>query len=284
MRYVFGDCTLDPECYELQRAGVRIPLRPKVLRLLAYLIAHRDRVVLKDELIAHLWPNQFIGDTALKSCMMTVRKAVGDEGRTQRIIQTFHGHGYRFVAEVTLEDQPPPAYAPLPTLSKGSPSPVPSVETVPDPGTITRPPTAGILEQEHKQVTALWCTLAHATTLATHLGPEAMHSLMQKVLALAQGTMQRYEGTITQYLGDGFLALFGAPVAHEDHARRAVLAALELHQRLRTYRTDLAWPESATIAACIGLHTGPVVVGCLDNDPQRLYTAVGTTTHLTRAC
>ena len=101
-----------------------------------------------------------------------------------------------------------------------------------------------------------------------------MHRLMQQVLALAQDTMQRYEGTITQYLGDGFLALFGAPVAHEDHARRAVLAALELHQRLHTYRTELAVPESATIAACIGLHTGPVVVGYLDNDPQRLYIAI----------
>ena len=70
--------------------------------------------------------------------------------------------------------------------------------------------------------------LAHATRLATHLGPEVMHNLMHEVLTVAQRTMQRYEGTITQYLGDGFLALFGAPVAHEDHARRAVLAALEL--------------------------------------------------------
>src|SRR5437899_2142689 len=84
MRYVFGDYTLDPECYELRRGGVRLPLRPKVFELLAYLIAHRDRVVLKDEIVEHLWPNQFIGDTALKSCILTARKAMGDTGRSQR--------------------------------------------------------------------------------------------------------------------------------------------------------------------------------------------------------
>jgi class 3 adenylate cyclase/tetratricopeptide (TPR) repeat protein len=141
-------------------------------------------------------------------------------------------------------------------------------------------PIGHTLEQEHKQVTVLLCTLAHAATLAMQLGPEAMHSLMQEVFALAQHTMQRYEGTITQYMGDGFLALFGAPVAHEDHARRAVLAALELQQRLRDCRVGLALPQSAALAVCIGLHTGPVVVGYLGSDPQRLYTAVGETTHV----
>jgi predicted ATPase len=105
-----------------------------------------------------------------------------------------------------------------------------------------------------------------------------MHTLMHEVLAVAQRIMQRYEGTITQYLGDGLLALFGAPVAHEDHARRAVLAALELQQRLRLCHTDLTLPQDVTTAVCLGLHTGPVVVGYLDSDPPRLYTAVGETT------
>lgn len=280
MRYVFGDCVLDTECYELHRAGVRIPLRRKVFQLLAYLIAHRDRAVVKDELVAHLWPEQFVGDAGLKSCIMAARKAVGDAGRRQRIIQTLHGHGYRFVAAVTLEDQEPPARAALSELSGTAAPRAATGETVPDPNTAVRHPLAQTLEREHKQVTVFWCTLAHAPALAAQLGPEAMHSLMQAVLAFAQRTVQRYEGTITQYLGDGFLALFGAPVAHEDHARRAVLAALELQQRLRTCPTGLALPPGTTLAACIGLHTGPVVVGYLDNDPQRLYTAVGETSHL----
>ena len=106
-----------------------------------------------------------------------------------------------------------------------------------------------------------------------------MHNLMHEVLTVAQRTMQRYEGTITQYLGDGFLALFGAPVAHEDHARRAVLAALEMQQRLRTCDTGRTLPQDITLAVRIGLHTGPVVVGYLDSDPPRLYTAASETTH-----
>ena len=104
MRYVFGDYTLDTERYELRHAGGRIPLRPKVFQLLVYQLIHRDLVILKDELVEHVWPNQFIGDTALKSCMMTARKAVGDAGRTQRVIPMLHGRGYRFLAPVTSID------------------------------------------------------------------------------------------------------------------------------------------------------------------------------------
>jgi DNA-binding winged helix-turn-helix (wHTH) protein/GGDEF domain-containing protein len=278
MRYVFGDYTLDTECYELRRIGVRIPLRPKVFQLLAYLIAHRDRVAVQDELLAHLWPNQCIGDTALKSCVMAVRKAVGDAGRTQRIIQTFHSHGYRFVAAVTTTEPTPPASAMLPVPSNASSPSAPVVETLPVPPPAISHPVR--LAQEHKHVTVLYCTLTQAPALALRLGPETMHALMQAVFALARRTMQRYEGTITQYLGEGFLVLLGAPVAHEDHARRAILAALELLQGLPTCHTDLALLQDLPLAAYIGLHTGPVVVGYLDSDPQRLYTAVGETAHV----
>jgi len=108
MRYIFGDNTLDTERYELRRTGERIPIRPKIFQLLVYLLTHRDRVVLKEELLASLWPNQFIGDTALKSCIMLARKAVGDCQHPQRMIQTFHGRGYRFVAAVTEASESPP--------------------------------------------------------------------------------------------------------------------------------------------------------------------------------
>jgi class 3 adenylate cyclase/tetratricopeptide (TPR) repeat protein len=124
----------------------------------------------------------------------------------------------------------------------------------------------------------LCCALAEAPTLAARLGPEAMHYLMRDVLALAQDTVQRYEGTLTQVSGDGFLALFGAPVAQEDHARRGVLAALELCQRLRVPNAIRGQPHG--VAVGLGLHTGPVVVGPLAYEPQRPYTAAGDTLHL----
>src|SRR5262245_5961911 len=82
------------------------------------------------------------------------------------------------------------------------------------------------------------------------------------------------------YTGEGFMVLFGAPMAHEDHARRAVLAALELQQRLGTHRPAPPLPPDVSLDACLGIHTGPVVIGPLEGDAQRLYTAVGATIHL----
>jgi len=84
------------------------------------------------------------------------------------------------------------------------------------------------LEGERKQVTVLFCDLANSTPIAERLGPEHMHTLLNRFFELALSEVHRYEGTINQFLGDGFMALFGAPLAHEDHARRTVLAALAL--------------------------------------------------------
>lgn len=119
MPYVFGDCTLDLQCYELHRQGTRIPLRPKVFQMLTFLIEQRHRVVTRDELLAQVWANQCVGDEALTSCVKAARRAVGDSGQAQRVIQTVHGRGLRFVAEVTVTDAPLAAMAvaalPMPT-------------------------------------------------------------------------------------------------------------------------------------------------------------------------
>ena len=114
---VFGDCTLDTQRYELRRGGVRLPLRRKVFQVLVYLLEQRDRVVSRDEVLAQVWPDQYVGEETLTSCVKAVRRAVGDNGRAQRVIQTVHGHGLRFVAEVTVaETAPAPGPAPAPAL------------------------------------------------------------------------------------------------------------------------------------------------------------------------
>ena len=79
MFYVFGDYCLDLQRYELHHTEAPIPLSPKVFQVLAYLVAHRDRVVLKQELLEHLWPEQYVGDAALHSYIMAVRQAIGDK-------------------------------------------------------------------------------------------------------------------------------------------------------------------------------------------------------------
>jgi class 3 adenylate cyclase len=99
------------------------------------------------------------------------------------------------------------------------------------------------LEGERKQVTVLFCDLANSTALAEHIGPEAMHTLLNRFFELALNEVHRYEGTINQFLGDGFMALFGAPIAHEDHARRAVLAAVRLQRTLKEHHAELGAPS-----------------------------------------
>src|SRR5262252_2844496 len=100
MQYLFGDHALDTSRCELRRTGMRIKLRPKVFDVLTYLIAHRDRVISRQELLEQLWPKQFVGAATLNSCIMEARQAIGDTGQTQRLIQTLHGRGYRFVAAI----------------------------------------------------------------------------------------------------------------------------------------------------------------------------------------
>ena len=118
MRYIFGDYVLDTQRSELHHTGVPIKLRRKVLQVLAYLLAHRERVVPKHELLEQLWPDQFVGDEALKSCIKTLRQALGERGRTSRFVRTLHGQGYRFVAAVEVREPLPAEDAP-----RSSPSP-----------------------------------------------------------------------------------------------------------------------------------------------------------------
>jgi class 3 adenylate cyclase/tetratricopeptide (TPR) repeat protein len=140
--------------------------------------------------------------------------------------------------------------------------------------------TRSALEGERKQVTVFFCDLADSTALAERLGPEVMHTLLNRFFALALDEVHRYEGTINQFLGDGFMALFGAPIAHEDHARRAVLAAVGLRQRLQAGPTPLGQPEGVEVAVRMGLNTGLVIVGAIGDNLRMDYTAVGDTTNV----
>src|SRR5919197_3443904 len=118
MRYSFGDYVFDTQRHELHRAGEPIKLRRKVFQVLAYLLAHRERVVPKQELLAQLWPNQFVGEEALTSCIRTLRQALGERGRTRRFLRTLHGEDYRFVGPVeawehlSADFTPPPSGSP----------------------------------------------------------------------------------------------------------------------------------------------------------------------------
>ena len=100
MTFAFGDFELDESLYQLRRRGEVVRLEPKVFDVLAYLVRQRDRVVAKEELLARLWPGEFVSETVLPRCITAARKAVGDDPAAQKVIQTVHGRGYRFVASL----------------------------------------------------------------------------------------------------------------------------------------------------------------------------------------
>src|SRR5439155_13785443 len=119
----FGDVEVDPARFEVRRAGATTPVEPQVFDLLLYLITHRDRVVTKAELLDNLWGDRFVSESALTSRIKAARKAVGDDGREQRVVRTVHGRGYRFVADLaaapvaaTEATAPPPGGAPAQTV------------------------------------------------------------------------------------------------------------------------------------------------------------------------
>ena len=136
------------------------------------------------------------------------------------------------------------------------------------------------MQGERKPVTVLFCDLVNSTALAERLGPDRMHALLSRFFETALAEVHRYEGTVNQFLGDGFMALFGAPLAHEDHARRAVLAALDIRRAVDAQPITLDSGEAVRLVLRMGLHTGFVVVGAIGDNLRMDYTAVGDTTHL----
>jgi class 3 adenylate cyclase/tetratricopeptide (TPR) repeat protein len=190
--------------------------------------------------------------------------------------------GFKFCGEcgTSLTAAPPPAPEPAPPAAPRSPAAPVLHGYTPAHLADQVLQSRAALEGERKQVTVLFCDLVGSTALADRVGPEVMHLLLNRFFELALGEVHRFEGTINQFLGDGFMALFGAPITHEDHARRAVLAALGLQKMLSEHSADLGARHQVSLAVRMGLNTGWVVVGGIGDHLRMDYTAVGDTTNL----
>jgi class 3 adenylate cyclase/tetratricopeptide (TPR) repeat protein len=136
------------------------------------------------------------------------------------------------------------------------------------------------LEGERRQVTVLFADLAGFSALAEQRDPEDVHAIVDRFFEVIATEVHRFEGTINQYTGDGVMALFGAPIAHEDAPRRATHAALAIQQAVRDVSRELAPRLERSLEMRIGLNTGPVVVGKIGDDLRMDYTAVGDTTNV----
>jgi class 3 adenylate cyclase/tetratricopeptide (TPR) repeat protein len=136
------------------------------------------------------------------------------------------------------------------------------------------------LEGERKQVTVLFADLKGSTELIRDLDPEAAQRLLDPALQRMMDAVHRFEGTVNQVLGDGIMALFGAPVAHEDHAVRACYAALAMQAAMRRYAEEVRRSHGLETQARVGLNSGEVVVRAIDSSLHMDYSAIGQTTHL----
>ncbi len=136
------------------------------------------------------------------------------------------------------------------------------------------------LEGERKQVTVLFADVTESMRLAEMVDPETWHEILDGFFSILSGGIHRYEGTINQYTGDGIMALFGAPIAHEDHAHRACYAALGLNESLREYSDEIRRRHGLDFSVRIGINSGEVVVGRIGDDLRMDYTAQGHTVGL----
>jgi class 3 adenylate cyclase/tetratricopeptide (TPR) repeat protein len=173
------------------------------------------------------------------------------------------------------------------TASTVVPAPTPLPTTAPAPLAYTPPylvekilTTRSALEGERKQVTVLFADLKGSTELIRDLDPEAAQHLLDPALQRMMDAVHRFEGTVNQVLGDGIMALFGAPLAHEDHALRACYAALAMQAVLRRYAEEVRRTQGLEVQLRVGLNSGDVVVRTIGNDLHMDYSAVGQTTHL----
>src|SRR5262245_10637113 len=138
----------------------------------------------------------------------------------------------------------------------------------------------GALEGERKIVTVMFSDVSGFTAMSEKLDPEDVHAIMDRAFEVILGAVHRYEGTVNQFLGDGVMALFGAPIAHEDHAQRALSAALAVQNEIKPLAEGLKRTHGIEFRMRMGINTGPVVVGAIGHDLRMDYTAVGDTTNL----
>ena len=139
--------------------------------------------------------------------------------------------------------------------------------------------TRSAIQGERKIVTVLFADVANYTSMSEKLDPEKVHQIMDGCFRILMDEIHKYEGTINQFTGDGVMALFGAPIAHEYHAQRACYAALSIQKALAEYGEKVKRESGFYFKMRMGLNSGPVVVGSIGDDLRMDYTAIGDTTN-----
>jgi class 3 adenylate cyclase/DNA-binding winged helix-turn-helix (wHTH) protein/predicted ATPase/tRNA A37 threonylcarbamoyladenosine biosynthesis protein TsaE len=269
-----------------------VALEPKVFDLLTYLIQHHDRFISRAELYAQLWSQQYVSEAALTYCIAEARKAVGDTGRTQRVIKTVHGRGYRFIAPVVqrLPESTPgkaatapaqlPALGATPPAAPGQSAPVVPLQQVEAAEAESASPVSPALWAERRQLTVLWCRGVVSSVQSRPLDPEEIYPVIQDVQRVCDQAIERFDGWMAQHFGDGFVVYFGYPRAHEDNARRAVHTALEIVGSVARLSQEFKRRYGVEFTVQVGIHTGIAVISALGSGERRVQPALGDTPHV----
>src|SRR5215510_14940945 len=249
---VFPPFRLDLEHEQLWRGTDQVPLRPKAFAVLHYLVAHAPRLVTSEELLQAVWRGAYVSEGLLRSYIRELRAVLGDEAQAPRFIATVVRRGWRFLAPMT-------------TVTPGAPE---------RPGHIG-PDEHKVRPDEHKLVTVVVAGLHGVMTLAQEVEAEELYTLLRRAAALMRQEVERFAGTVTQCTGERLVALFGAPLAQEDHVVRALQAALGLQRAVAVLTDELRYTRAPELLPAVGVHAGSLVLGPLDLDARPDVAAPG---------
>jgi DNA-binding winged helix-turn-helix (wHTH) protein/tetratricopeptide (TPR) repeat protein len=253
------------------RSGDRdLELRPKAFEVLLHLVENAGRLVGKEELQRTVWRDVVVSDDSLVQCIRQLRRTLGDDDHL--LIKTVSRRGYLLDAQVYDHDH------------EGTSSPQPAPARAADtsghvPGELSGHHHEAIENDvapgEWKLVTVLYADVKDSLELLNERDPEQALDAFEAVLKLMTQAVERYEGTVSLVTADGIFALFGAPLANEDHAERASHAALEIHQAVERH-AKAPYATAAPLRVRIGLNSGEVVIRSIRNGQPR---AMGPTMH-----
>jgi DNA-binding winged helix-turn-helix (wHTH) protein/tetratricopeptide (TPR) repeat protein len=281
MIYRFGDYELDTQLFELRCGGTPLQIEPKVFDLLTQLIRARDRVVTKQELLTHLWPQQFVSDSALSYCIMAARKAVGDSGRRQRVIKTLHERGYRFVAavEACIADTAESAafVADAVPIEARSQAQTPDAPVTLGGGVTERRESERAKEApwEPKLVTVLAIDVAWPKAMDRGTPREVPWTTVRRWQQVVVEKVRGFGALIVQQAPSPLIAVFGIPWTMEQMPQRAVQAALALRQLVaegRVSEGEIPGPEMR-----MAIHTGHALVDVHAPDPREQLLTISDT-------